>query len=371
MAPSVALTNGLLRQAVYYHLDNSLHENALFFAERLSAQDKSIEPAFLLALCHLRLGDNRSAYEVSKAAGYRGTHVGCAYIFAQACLKLDLYKEGITALEKSKGLWSGKNHMGKHSACARVPHPDAAACNCLLGKLYRASDDKRKAVTAFEEALKANPFMWDAFTSLCDMGVGVKVANAFRMNEAVVRNLEQELNGASAEKREMSSHPLEPSSKRAAARSVMQDSSDPFDPQRSTAFQDIPSFSNLHGMDAEENDLFSKIAAARSRIAADGSTNHGSDGNETPTGPGATMVTQAPRAGLGPEPPQAPTRRTKPAQSVDQSLLDAPPKMSYRLGAKRRDKVQDASNDGPCLATPYLDRSTPRNREHHKEEARG
>lgn len=59
----------------------------------------------------------------------------------------------------------------KHSETARRHLPDAAAANCLLGKLWRAQGDDRKAVQSYVEALKLNPFMWDAFLDLCHMGI--------------------------------------------------------------------------------------------------------------------------------------------------------------------------------------------------------
>src|SRR6187549_406515 len=104
MAPPSTAVTGFLRQVVHYHLDNNSYDNALFFAERLTAQDpRSSESSHLLSLCHLRLGDYRSAYEVGKPAGYRGINLGCAWVFAQACLALERYKDGINALEKARG----------------------------------------------------------------------------------------------------------------------------------------------------------------------------------------------------------------------------------------------------------------------------
>ena len=99
MAPTPTAISGLLKQVIHYHLDNASYDNALFFAERLTAQDpRSSESTYLYALCHLRLSDFRSAYDVSKPIGYRGVHLGCAWVFAQACLALDRYKVGISAL---------------------------------------------------------------------------------------------------------------------------------------------------------------------------------------------------------------------------------------------------------------------------------
>ena len=48
--------------------------------------------------------------------------------------------------------------------------PDAAAICCLLGKLWRASSKPERAIEYFVDALKLNPFMWDAFLQLCDIG---------------------------------------------------------------------------------------------------------------------------------------------------------------------------------------------------------
>lgn len=103
-----------LRQLIYYHLDCNLLRNALFLAGRLHAYEpKSSEAAYLLALCHLRLGQMKAAYDSSRNSGSRGTHLGCSYVFAQACLGLQRYVEGVTAIDRSKGLWSARNSWGR------------------------------------------------------------------------------------------------------------------------------------------------------------------------------------------------------------------------------------------------------------------
>lgn len=171
-----------LRQLIYYHLDNDLVQNALFLASRLHAQEpRSADAAHLLALCHLRLGRLKAAYDYSREKGFRGQHLGCAYVFAQACLGLERYPEGITALDRARGFWGGRNHWNKHSETSRRHWPDAAAVNCLLGKLWRAHGDASKAIACYAESLKLNPFMWDAFLDLCDSGAVVRPSNVFKM----------------------------------------------------------------------------------------------------------------------------------------------------------------------------------------------
>ncbi|KAF2758942.1 TPR-like protein [Pseudovirgaria hyperparasitica] len=171
-----------LRQLIYYNLDNDLVPNALFLAGRLHGQEpRNPDAAHLLALCNLRLGRLKTAYDYSKEKAWRGQHLGCVYVFAQTCLGLETYQEGIQALERARGLWAGRNYWNKHSEISRRHLPDAAAVNCLLGKLWKASGEVKKAVVCYVEALKLNPFMWDAFLDLCDTGAEVRTSNLFRL----------------------------------------------------------------------------------------------------------------------------------------------------------------------------------------------
>lgn len=335
---------GLLRQVVHYHLDNAAYDNALFFAERLAAQDpKSSDAAYLYALCHLRLGDARSAYDVSKPLGYRGANLNCAWVFAQACLALERYKDGIVALEKSKGLWSFKCSLGKHSATSRTASPDIPTVLNLLGKLQRGYGDKKRAVCCFEEALKKNPFMWDAFEALCDMGISVRVPNIFKANENLLHSFELDGSVPVAEGREnTASGPLDPLSKRSAMRNAALDMMDPF---QAGGFGYADGSNAAVDMFTEPGDDFmSKIQSARLRL---GTAMHGqptADGMETPTGPSSTDAA-LPRLGPSQEAPQAPARRiTRNAQGMD-SGMEAPSRMNYRLGAKRNVRAHDRGQE--------------------------
>ena len=122
MSPSTPHTSSQLRQLIYYHLDNNLVRNALFLAGRLQAYEpRSSEAAYLLALCHLQSGQVKAAYDYSRNPGSRGTHVGCSYVYAQACLDLGKYVDGVTALERSKGLWATRNHWSKQFHTCHFP----------------------------------------------------------------------------------------------------------------------------------------------------------------------------------------------------------------------------------------------------------
>jgi anaphase-promoting complex subunit 3 len=62
------------------------------------------------------------------------------------------------------------DRVDKHSETSRRHIPDAAAVNYLLGKLWVTYGDTAKAVEFFVEALKLNPFLWEAFSELCNTG---------------------------------------------------------------------------------------------------------------------------------------------------------------------------------------------------------
>ncbi|KAK7425018.1 anaphase-promoting complex subunit cdc27 [Neonectria magnoliae] len=344
MAPNPTAVGGLLRQTIYYHLDNSSYENALFFAERLTAQDpKSSETPYLYALCHLRLGDYRSAYDVSKPMGYRGVHLGCAWVFAQACMALERHKDGITALEKSRGLWSSKTNMGKHSATSRAGLPDAPAVLCLLGKLHRDYDDKKKAISCFEEALKLNPLMWDAFTALCDMGVAVRVPNIFRVGESLLQNFDLESSLASESRDGSSSNSLDAPSKRSQRHAITDLGNDPFNANVSPTIYELTN-GDAFGDAGDNSDFMTKIQAARIRNAALTSSNTGSDGMETPPGPSQTAEVPITRVAHPHEAPHAPSRRARNAHTLEQGQ-EAPPRMNYRLTSKRSTRAQEKGHD--------------------------
>ncbi|KAI9055643.1 hypothetical protein LZ554_000587 [Drepanopeziza brunnea f. sp. 'monogermtubi'] len=347
MAPSTTCVASQLRQLIYYHIDNNLLKNALFYAERLVAYDhRNPESAYLAALCHFRLGDNASAYECSKPAGSRGTHLASAYVYAQACLALERFKDGITALEKSKGLWGGRNSFGKHTASSRQPLPDAAVILCLLGKLHHGYDNKVKAITCFEESLKLNPFMWDAFTRLCDMGTPLNVPNIFRLNP----EMEAALRMNSQDQQELQPHPQVQSRDNSHQRTEhdrhrLGNRSAPVVSEAADPFNNVPSRGFAGG-------LFNTLAAGGGGI--------GPEAMETPTGPSASVDVSAVlnRRDPGPtyqgEVPAAPARkaRTMPGLGMDFSM-DAP-KMGRGATSKRAQRSAQPESIEESAATQTL-----------------
>ncbi|TAQ86060.1 hypothetical protein B7494_g5607 [Chlorociboria aeruginascens] len=355
MAPINPCITNQLRQLIYYHIDNNLLSNALFFAERLAAYDhRSTESAYLVALSHLRLGDEASAYEYAKPAGLRGTHLGCAYVFAQACLALEKYKDGIVALEKSRGLWGGKNSFGKHTQSSRQPYADASAVSCLLGKLYHGYDDKKKAISYFEDALKLNPFMWDAFTNLCDMGTSVRVPNIFKMSpemEAVLKANSQESPDTTSQMKDSTLSMLDPAQNRAGTRPISE-TPDPFNNAPPRSF--TSGFFGTLGLSQKLNESNPSLT----NLPAAGGGGIGPEAMETPTGPSASIdVTAIPNrrepgvvAAWQIEPPQAPIRRNRTLQGLGMDFSMDAPKMSRATSSKRPQKVPESSVDESAAA---------------------
>jgi anaphase-promoting complex subunit 3 len=181
MSPSAGIAASQLRQLIYYHLDNDMLDNANFLADRLHAlEPKNPDSAHLLALTYYRTRRFRAAYDTSEKHGKTGRHLGCAYIFAKACLELRRYTEGVGALEKAKTAWAGTSDWSKHSETSRHHTPDAAAVLTLLARLWRDYGDLRKAGDYYIEAHKMNPFVWDAFEGLCKVGADLKVEFMFK-----------------------------------------------------------------------------------------------------------------------------------------------------------------------------------------------
>lgn len=327
-----------LRQLIYYHLDNNLLQNALFMAERLAAYDShSADGSHLLALCYHRLGDDRSAYEYSKSPQGRWNHLGCAYIFALACLSLCRWKDGIAALEKSRGVWGGRNTFGKHSQQTRQCLPDAAAVNGVLGKLYQGLGDTKRAVSYFEEALKLNPFMWNSFTGLCDMGIKIQITNIFKMSPEMEALMKQ-TNGENVLGARDTSENAQNRS-RGASNEVP----DPFNVPPSKSFA-----SGLFG----SLGLSQKLNESNPSISNINVGGLGTDPMETPTGPGSSIDHNILVSNRNPsvvtayplEPPQAPARRHRTQGLGMEFSLDAPPKMSRGISRKQKFTTSSTSN---------------------------
>ncbi|KAI1917711.1 anaphase-promoting complex subunit cdc27 [Ophidiomyces ophidiicola] len=344
MPPSSPHISSQLRQLVYYHLDNNLIRNAIFVAGRLHAfEPRSSEAAYLLSLCHLLGGQSKAAWEISRNSGSRGTHLGCSYVYAQACLDLGRYMEGITALERSRPHWILRNNWNKHSESRRQNLPDAAAVLSLQGRLWKAHKDVHKAVDCYVEALKLNPFLWDAFLGLCETGANVRVPNIYKMSPemlAILTTSPSADNLSSFEKGTMASGPLQ----------VQPNSNINADP-----FFALSSREGAGG-GSSSSALWEKLNGNSMNVISVGSTLI--EGLETPVPQSDSddvRTNESRRVGSEPfgEPPLAPARKPRSMQVLGLEYdLDPPPKMKSTVTrAKTRSRVEaeeGVSRDAPA-----------------------
>ncbi|MCJ1448453.1 MAG: anaphase-promoting complex subunit cdc27 [Stictis urceolatum] len=348
-----------LRYLVFYNIDCNLPRNALFFAGRLHAYEpRSSEAAYLLALCYLRLEQYKSAYDYSKNSGLRGTHLGCAYVFAQSCLALGKHPEGILALERSKGLWSARNNWNKHSESRRQHLPDAAAVYSLQGKLLHSFQDLNKAIEAYVEALKLNPFMWDAFLALSDLGATVKVQNIFK----ITPEMASVLASGTAEETSLGILGGDESGQQPETSSV------PVQPAANDPFSISTNRVNDNRLNLGKHALFEKLNGSSILVPPIGDHNSVYEGTETPTAPAATFVSQMPKVkehsttmvdySVVNEPPHAPARKARPLPSVDLGA-EAPPRMktsSLRAKSRVNGDFEEAEVIGTTVPSSITDR---------------
>lgn len=355
MSPSTTHIASQLRQLIYYHLDNNLLRNALFLAGRLSAYEpRSPEAAYLLALCQLQSGQYKAAWDATRIHATRGNHLGCCYIYAQASLELGRHVEGITALERSKNLWQNRNTWNQHNENRRQHLPDGAAIYCLEGKLFKAHKDIGKAVDCWAEALKLNPFMWDAFLGLCDAGAKMSIPNIYSMTPEMVAMLQtmqrsDNTSSTSLDKPSASSIPLQ--AQPTNHMNHIPPSADPFTSSQSKLNGNTPLWERLNG---------SKVSVNTVSTIAD------NEGLDTPVG--TDDFEDRHRNGMPVsyqswEPPLAPPRKVRNAADpgLDFATLP-PPKMrgaSIKLKPRSKAELDDPSvlQDPPPLPAPPTKRT--------------
>ncbi len=163
-----------MESAIWHALDLGQTQNAVFLAQVLLSKGPTNSNRYILALAHLRAGGVHVARSV--AAPAKG-HLPCAYIYAQCCLQLQRYQDGLRWLERVTVLSTSIDGEDSRKM------PDQAAVRCLLGHLARHTGDRKKALENYKAAVLASPYQWEAFEGLCAMGVEVRVEKIFNMEE--------------------------------------------------------------------------------------------------------------------------------------------------------------------------------------------
>ncbi|EOY26904.1 CDC27 family protein, putative [Theobroma cacao] len=161
----------LLANYVEKSLNNYMRRNAIFLCERLCAEFPSEVNLQLLARCYLNNNQAHSAYHILK-----GTRTAQSrYLFALACLEMDLFGEAEAALLPIEEL------------SAEVSN--GAAVQYLLGIIYRDTDRMKSSVEHFRKALSVDPLFWAAYEELCILGEAEEATIYF--GDAAIRYVQE------------------------------------------------------------------------------------------------------------------------------------------------------------------------------------
>ena len=139
-----------------YSLQNHMHENAIFLAERLCAEVATDWAKHLLATCYYQSGAANRAAAVLQGS----TTPQNRYLLALCHVRLGKLAEAQTVLLGSAA--------PDTEAVAQVPN--SAAGLYLMGVICLKSQQRARAIKYLNRCLAINPFMWSASEALCQLG---------------------------------------------------------------------------------------------------------------------------------------------------------------------------------------------------------
>ncbi|CEP60242.1 anaphase promoting complex subunit CDC27 LALA0_S01e06238g [Lachancea lanzarotensis] len=169
--------------------------SAEFLAELLCAEVQKLEgaereligAAYLYGLVLYFKGDFKSAQAVVRP--YRAENLLCAYVLARSALRLErqAWDEAARSLELLLDISAFQNTEAYYGA------PDEATIHSVLGHLYSKMGKLKESSVAHSRALELDPYLWESFIALCDMGTSVKVGQLFKTSSAVPKNLNSQV----------------------------------------------------------------------------------------------------------------------------------------------------------------------------------
>ncbi|KMT03248.1 hypothetical protein BVRB_8g197920 isoform A [Beta vulgaris subsp. vulgaris] len=175
----------ILVNSVQNSLQNFMYSNAIFICERLCAESPSEVNLQLLATCYLRNNQAYVAYHILK-----GTQMAQSrYLFALSCFLMalsgDLREMKTDKLLKEAGdALSPGNESG-------IEVSNGAAGQYLLGRIYRYTGLKERAVYHFDLALSIDPLFWAAYEELCILGSAKEASAVFSDSAALTLQKQQ------------------------------------------------------------------------------------------------------------------------------------------------------------------------------------
>lgn len=170
-----------LVQLVEHYLSLHLHDNALFFAERLFAESPSEANRHLLASTHVLAGRKRQAATILTG----GHSLVNRFLYARCLVDLEQYRDAEDSLIKAAGLTHGNGRLPSdvRSVIANPQKvPGGPAGLFLLGVCAHRTVRHDRAIELYRAALNLDPFMWSAFEALVALGAAPDPNSTFASN---------------------------------------------------------------------------------------------------------------------------------------------------------------------------------------------
>jgi anaphase-promoting complex subunit 3 len=163
------LIHQLFRHFVNEFLHNSSFTDALFMAERWAAWfPRDDEARVAWAKCLLHNDQNRACLDVLKSSVKSPWDRMSLYLQAQACLALGMETRGQAVMDRLlREMEDGMDSLQLSDVGANV---DLASLRLLRAKFLKSDQDTGRRLDDLTVALDSNPFSWDAFAQLCDLG---------------------------------------------------------------------------------------------------------------------------------------------------------------------------------------------------------
>jgi tetratricopeptide (TPR) repeat protein len=170
-----------LVQLVEHYLSLHLHDNALFFAERLFAESPSEANRHLLASTHVLAGRKRQAATILTG----GHSLVNRFLYARCLVDLEQYRDAEDSLFKAAGmtLANGRLPSDVRSIIANPQKvPGGPAGLYLLGVCAHRTVRHDRAIELYRAALNLDPFLWTAFEALVSLGAAPDPQSSFASN---------------------------------------------------------------------------------------------------------------------------------------------------------------------------------------------
>lgn len=175
------LTNYITTAIMQLNFETAIFYSELYYTECLGLPISSInrlQSVYLYSLALFMGQQYEIAAEVSER--YKSTHIAIAYLFARCCLKLGKNEEN-ACLYLVIHLDSFIKNESKDKDIF-IFMPNLATIHSLIGELYRRTDNIKSSVNHYLEAIKKDPYLWQALVALNNMKAMIDLKKLFNMH---------------------------------------------------------------------------------------------------------------------------------------------------------------------------------------------